>query len=107
LAGLALFPDTEHYRRKLLTKIFEYMMAGIPVLCSNFPAWSALIQRIGCGIAVDPGNKSDVMKAIEYLRGNPQEARIMGQKGRQAVLSHYNWDKESTKLQALYQRLLR
>src|SRR5699024_9269542 len=28
LAGLALFPPTDHYMRKELTKFFEYMAAG-------------------------------------------------------------------------------
>ncbi|MCE7896768.1 MAG: glycosyl transferase, partial [Gammaproteobacteria bacterium PRO8] len=36
--GLALFPDTPHYRDKELTKFFEYMSFRIPIICSDFPA---------------------------------------------------------------------
>lgn len=47
LAGLAIFPRTPHYEQKELTKFFEYMAAGIPILCSNFPRWKRLIEEIG------------------------------------------------------------
>src|SRR5690625_4041359 len=35
LAGLALFPPTEHYMKKELTKFFEYMNAGLPIIRSE------------------------------------------------------------------------
>lgn len=106
LAGLALFPETAHYRRKALTKFFEYMMAGLPVLCSDFPAWRALIDHLGCGIAVNPDAPDEAIGAIDYLQKNPEVARSMGERGRQAVLRRYNWGSEDQKLQSLYRRLL-
>src|SRR5699024_964697 len=54
LAGIALFPPTEHYMKKELTKFFEYMNAGLPIICSNFPVWKQFIETYECGIAVDP-----------------------------------------------------
>ncbi|WP_369693580.1 glycosyltransferase [Lentibacillus sp. CBA3610] len=46
LAGIALFPPTEHYKKKELTKFFEYMNAGLPVLCSNFPVWKEFVGNV-------------------------------------------------------------
>jgi glycosyltransferase involved in cell wall biosynthesis len=106
LAGLALFPETAHYRRKILTKMFEYMMAGLPVVCSDFPAWKSLVEELGCGIAVDPASPDQALEAIEYLRRQPQAARAMGERGRRAVCARFNWDSERRKLLALYSRLL-
>src|SRR5690625_6021755 len=54
LAGIALFPPTEHYMKKELTKFFEYMNAGLPIICSHFPQWKTFIDKYNCGIAVDP-----------------------------------------------------
>ena len=44
--------------------------------------------------------------AIVYLLTHPEEACIMGENGRQAVLQRYNWDKEGEKLLAFYRQLL-
>ena len=68
LAGLALFPPTEHYAKKELTKFFEYMNAGLPIICSNFPSWEAFVNLHGCGIAVDPNDGPAVLRAINELR---------------------------------------
>lgn len=105
LAGLALFPDTAHYRRKILTKFFEYMLAGLPVICSNFRSWKLFVEELQCGFAVDPEDPAQAVAAINYLQNNPDEAREMGLRGRKAVLEQYRWDNEADKLVDLYKRL--
>jgi len=106
LAGLALFPPTHHYMRKELTKFFEYMAAGLPVIASNFPLWREIVEGNRCGICVDPLNPKEIAGAIEYLITHPEEARQMGENGRRAVEEKYNWEKEAIKLLQLYKELL-
>lgn len=106
LAGIALFPPTEHYKKKELTKFFEYMAAGLPVICSNFPVWEKFIERYECGITVDPFNETEINDAIEYLRTNPEVAKQMGEKGKQAVRLELNWDSQADKLVSWYDQLL-
>lgn len=101
-AGLALFPDTPHYRDKELTKFFEYMAAGVPVVCSDFDVWRALIEDTACGITVDPYDVEGIRTAIEFLRGNPEEAVRMGSRGRDAVATRFNWAREAGRLAELY-----
>lgn len=105
LAGLALFPPSEHYKKKELTKFFEYMTAGIPIICSNFKVWKDFIDKYRCGIAVDPYNEEEIRQAINYLKSNPAEAKKMGGNGRKAVLKELNWGKEEEELISLYQRM--
>jgi glycosyltransferase involved in cell wall biosynthesis len=105
-AGLALFPPSMHYLEKQLTKFFEYMMYGIPIVCSDFPSWRALMNETGAGLCVDAEAPNDVAGAISWLVDHPQEAEAMGQRGRDAVRSRYNWDVEGKKLVALYGELL-
>lgn len=106
LAGLALFPATPHYINKELTKFFEYMAAGIPILCSDFSVWRDLVEQTGAGICVNPDNMKEVSDAIDYLYNNPEERRNMGRAGQLAVRNTYNWEKESAKLIGLYKRIL-
>jgi len=105
LAGLAIFPPTEHYVKKELTKFFEYMLVGLPILCSNFPYWQAIVQDNGYGLAVDPGSAQQIVEAIEYIDRHAAEAELMGQRGREAVLQHYNWSSQERNLLELYQEI--
>jgi glycosyltransferase involved in cell wall biosynthesis len=105
LAGLAIFPDTAHYREKELTKFFEYMAVGLPIIASNFPAWRRLIQNEGVGLCVDPESPHSAAEAIEWLRRNPAEAARMGDRGRELVRTEYNWDREGKKLVGFYRSL--
>lgn len=105
LAGLALFPPTEHYKNKELTKFFEYMYAKIPILCSDFPAWRQFVVQHDCGIAVDPMDDKAVRAALSFLRRNPDRAKEMGENGRKAVIQELNWDIEGNKLTSWYREL--
>ncbi|WP_017471013.1 glycosyltransferase [Amphibacillus jilinensis] len=105
LAGVAIFPPTEHYMRKELTKFFEYMSAGIPIICSNFPVWQAFIEKYKCGLTVDPNNPEDWQRAINYLIDNEQERQAMAYNGRTAIVEELNWAVEEDKLINWYQQL--
>src|SRR5690625_1262354 len=107
LAGAALFPPTQHYMKKELTKFFEYMSAGLPIICSNFPVWQKFMEKHECGIAVDPYNEQEIKDAIDYLRDHPKEARQMGINGKKAVTAELNWGKEEEKLVRWYDELLK
>lgn len=103
--GLALFPYSTHYLNKELTKFFEYMSVGIPIICSDFPVWKKLIEETGTGICVDVKNESEIKFAIEYLNNNRDVARKMGSNGRLSIEKQYNWENEAEKLYNLYLKL--
>ena len=88
------------------TKIFEEMMAGLPVVCSDFVLWKAFVERYNCGICVNPKNVDEIASAIRYLLDNPDEARRMGENGRQAVKEEFNWEIEEKKLFKLYENII-
>ena len=103
--GLAVMPDTAHYREKELTKFFEYMAAGLPILASDFPVWKTLIEGHGVGICVDPTSPKAILNAVHWLADHPEEARAMGERGRAAVVSIFNWDREAARLIDLVNQL--
>jgi glycosyltransferase involved in cell wall biosynthesis len=101
--GFILFRNTclNHYY-SLPNKLYEYMMAGVPVISSDFPELRQVISRTGCGITVDPESPESICSAVEKIVQNIEEGRKMGTSGRSAALSHYNWIPQKAKLINLY-----
>lgn len=107
LAGmLPLLPRPNHYNA-MPNKMFEYMAAGIPVIASDFPYWREIVEGGNCGICIDPTNPEEIARAINYLIDNPVLAGKMGENGRRAVLSRFNWSIEERKLLKLYRLILK
>lgn len=88
------------------TKIFEEMMAGLPVVCTDFTLWREFVDRWRCGVCVNPEDPAAVAAAVQYLLDHPEEARQMGENGRRAVKEEFNWGVEEKKLLALYEDIL-
>ena len=87
------------------TKLFEYMAAGIPVICTNYILWEDIINKNGCGITVDPNSTDEIKKAIQYILDNPKISEKMGKNGRIAVEKEFSWANEEVKLIELYKSL--
>ena len=105
-AGLVVLHPTPDYLNAYPTKIFEYMSVGLPVVASNFPVWRSIVDKAGCGLLVDPLDPSAIAEAIQWILDNPDEAELMGQRGREATETYYNWKTEEEKLVGLYKKLL-
>jgi len=103
--GLVTLRPLENYKVALPVKMFEYMSAKIPVIVSDFPLWEEIVSKNSCGISVNPLDSLEIAKAIDYLLENPDIAKEMGIRGREAVEKKYNWSVEEKKLYKLYKDL--
>jgi glycosyltransferase involved in cell wall biosynthesis len=106
IAGIVTFLPLPNHINAQPNKIFEYMASGLPVIGSNFPLWTEIIEKNNCGICVDPEDPQAIAKAINYLINNPEEALIMGERGKKLVRERYNWDQEKIKLIKFYEQIL-
>jgi glycosyltransferase involved in cell wall biosynthesis len=106
MAGVVVFKPAANHLRAQPTKMFEYMSAGLPVIASNFPLWRNIVEGNACGICVDPMSPAALADAIRWILANPEEAAEMGENGRRAVRTTYNWEAEGRRLTTLYRRLL-
>lgn len=105
--GLICFLPVPNHIYSVPNKIFEYMVAGIPVVASDLYLLRKVVEINNCGICVNPQDPKEIAKAIEYLIEHPEEAEKMGENGRKAVLNKYNWEEESKKLLEMYKNLLK
>jgi len=104
--GLVTLHPTINYKDALPVKMFEYMLAGIPVIASDFQILKDIVNEEKCGLCVNPLDAKDIGEAIEYLASHDEEAKEMGIRGKEAVLLKYNWEIEKKKLLEVYEGLV-
>ncbi|NMF18069.1 glycosyltransferase family 4 protein [Cloacibacillus porcorum] len=109
-AGLAVLEYSPNTNGKMgtlgNTKLFEYMQAGLPVICTDFILWKDIIDKWNCGLCVSPNNIEELHQAMSYLIDNPSVALEMGYNGRKAIFTEFNWGIEEKKLLSLYKNLI-
>lgn len=103
--GIVTLLPTPSYIESLPIKMFEYMLAGIPIVASDFPLWREILDKYECGILVDPHDKHAIANACQQLLADQNMAKRMGENGRAAVLKYFNWEQEQIKLLDFYQSL--
>jgi len=101
--GIVTLLSTPNHLDSLPIKMFEYMSAGIPIVCSNFPLWEEIVKNNECGICVDPEKPKEISEVIKSLLNNPTLSNQLGKNGRKAVSEKYNWDIEKKKLLEVYE----
>lgn len=102
VVGLLILHSNSAYLNSLPIKLFEYMIAGLPVVCSNFAPWREIVEKNNIGLCVDPNDPQAIGKAIKYIMDNPREAQQMSENGIRYVEDHFNWTNEEKKLMNIY-----
>ena len=78
----------------------------MPIIYSNFPWLKTYLGEYRVGVSVDPESPAQIADAVEFLLGNPEMARHIGQAGKRAVAEKFNWTNECAHLLALYRSIL-
>lgn len=104
-AGIVNFLPAPNHLDSQPNKLYEYMSAGLPLVCSNFPLWIDLVVQYKCGIAVDPLNSITMAEDIELLLNNDRLCYEYGFNGQKAVKERFNWNIEEVKLKKMYNSL--
>ncbi|MDD2367101.1 MAG: glycosyltransferase family 4 protein [Desulfuromonadaceae bacterium] len=105
--GLVVFqPGILNHVYAMPHKMFDYMAAGMAVICPEFAVEVApFVQDSGCGLLVDTADPTDLAKKLDELVSSPDLIKAMGERGQQAVKDLYNWESEANRLILMYKEL--
>lgn len=106
--GLILYTASYSLAVKLIlpNKLFEYIMAGVPVLATDLTAIEEVINRYEVGRIVRSINPEELGLAINSMLGDREAMVRMSQNALDAAKRDLNWEKESSQLIQLYQNIL-
>ncbi len=104
--GLVTLHPIINYVDAYPVKMFEYMVAGIPVIASDIKLWKEIVDSSHSGICVDPYNPTDIRNAIVSIMENEDVAQKMSLNGVKAVAEKFNWSNEEKKLLEVYRNLI-
>ena len=100
--GLVTLYPQQNYLDSLPIKMFEYMLAGLPVVASDFPLWKEILAKNNCGITVNPKNSDAIKNVLLDLLAKSDLLSEMGNEGKGAAIREFNWEIEANKLLHAY-----
>ena len=105
--GLAVFPPDYSPSIKLClpNKLFEYVMAGVPVLASPLDAVEQVLMAYGVGAVVRSLEPVAIARAINALLADGAGLAQMRQRALAAARTDLCWEHEQHRLIQLYQRI--
>jgi glycosyltransferase involved in cell wall biosynthesis len=106
--GLTIFQPgyTRSIRYCLPNKLFEYLMAGLPVLSSQLDAIAELLKTYDVGRVLPSLAPSDIGAAINALLAEPASLARMRNNALKAAREEFHWDNEKRTLIELYHTIL-
>jgi glycosyltransferase involved in cell wall biosynthesis len=89
-AGLAVLKDIPAYSLTYPNKVFDYMAAGLPVLCMIDGVIRKVVEDAAAGVFVQPGDPSALSEAVLDWSSKGAELKAMGQRGRDFVKERFD-----------------
>ena len=84
-------PWGEHQHSAVFTsplKLFEYMAAGRPIICSDLPALREVLSNQINALLVPPGDSAAIAQAAQRLLSDPALGQRLADQARQDVAGH-------------------
>ena len=85
--------------------VLEANALGKPVIASRIGGMQEVVRSGENGILFEAGNVEQLVKALEWVRQNPEQAVAMGRAGRKLAETVFGKDEHYRKIMAIYRRL--
>jgi colanic acid biosynthesis glycosyl transferase WcaI len=91
------------------SKLYTIMAAGKPVVASVDPGSATwrLVEEVGCGVCVPPGNPEALARAMDALWADEPRRRCLAERGRRYVEQHHDRHRVGDRYDALLRELRR
>jgi glycosyltransferase involved in cell wall biosynthesis len=101
------FSDPDHPKTKFESpnKLFEAMMCGKPIIVSDQSSMANIVRQEECGFVVPYGDIDAIKRAILTLKNDPVLCKRLGENGRKAYETKYNWKIMEERLLKVYEKL--
>ncbi len=104
--GVTLLEDScLNHRYALPNKLFEYLMAGLPVLGSDLPEIGGIIEKYDAGCVVYPDDPREIGRVLQRMVDHPGLREKWSAAGPD-VFETFNWDGASQLFKRRYQSLI-
>ena len=98
-----LAPNGLSYYYSLANKYFDYMQAGVPCICANFPEYIAINNKYHCSVLIDCNIDLIAQSINELLQNNTLYETLKNNSLKAS--KNFNWSLEEQKLIGLYKHL--
>ena len=104
-ADIGLVPIRRYRSHELAlpNKLFEYTLAGLPVVVSRLDAMSRFVRETGVGTTHVVDDPRDLARAIGVVQRELRHYRVRARS--QRLRSEYSWARQAERLTALYEDL--
>ncbi len=103
--GLSLLKPIPNYRESLPTKIFEYMLYGLPVITNDFPLYKRYVADEETGLCLDITDNEMRNRSVLEMLWKPESLAKMSANGIRLTSDKCNWQTQENKLINIYQTL--
>lgn len=97
-------PVTESIRLALPNKLFEYLMAGLPVVVADIPEMRRVVEGFDVGLVVDPYDRDGLAAAIRRALSD-EAARARWRTNAPAVFDTFDPAKDRAAFERVYRAL--
>src|SRR5699024_5258893 len=85
-------------------KLFEYIMANVPVISCDFPEIKKIVDNEKIGLSIDASNEQKIASAVNKLINDVELRNYFSDNCEKAKIK-YNWNNEEKKLLDIYNNL--
>ncbi len=92
-------------RHSSVNKMYEYMAAAMPTLCSDLDSFVEEFVETGAAIAVDATDAEDIARGLERVVAERERLPAMSARAWQLAVDRFNWATQEKELLDLYRSL--
>lgn len=107
--GVVPHYSNDHTDTTIPHKLYQYMMAKLPLIVSSSKPLKRVIDTLECGVVFEAGDAKDLAKKIKWLYANKNKMSEMANSGFEyTVHKNVNWENKSAiELLDIYSELIK